>query len=175
MRHAIKKSWLTQFWCFTKYKGVCPELADRPVVKALVTNWLFKPFRHQDVRHVAPSTDGTKYTTSTVRQNRHHRVGKCVVISLLSLICEVYAMCVGISCSFNHVLKYAACFTFFYSWFEINHDSVFITMDRKGLLYRQDDNERTQIFVMLHNYTLHLYKPKAKNINQNKQKMTAQQ
>ena len=59
----MKRPWLTQFWCFTKYKGICPELADRPVVKALVTNWLFKPFCHQDVSHVTPSTDGTENTT----------------------------------------------------------------------------------------------------------------
>ena len=72
MRHkAIKRSELTQFWCFTKYKGVRPELADRPVVKTLVTNWLFEPFCHQDVRHVTPSTDGTKYTTRKRRQDSH--------------------------------------------------------------------------------------------------------
>lgn len=73
-RYGMKRSRLTQFWCFTKYKGICPELADGPIVKALVTNWLFKPFCHQDVSHVAPSTDGTEYTKRTERQNKQMEV-----------------------------------------------------------------------------------------------------
>jgi len=95
VRNATRSSGLTQFWCFAEDEGVCPELADGPVVKALVTDGPLQPFGHQDVHHEAPSTDGTEYTARAGGQRRRMKKrnhGMCFIHYLRIEIAEGYVL-----------------------------------------------------------------------------------
>lgn len=55
---------LTKLWDLAQDKGICPELANRRVIKSVVTYWMLEAMRQEQGTHVIASADCSDDTAS---------------------------------------------------------------------------------------------------------------
>lgn len=73
-RSASGNQALTQFRRFAEDKGVCPELADRSIIEALVTDGPLEAADAQDVDHVGAGPDRSHNATiEPQKKKRDHQ------------------------------------------------------------------------------------------------------